>query len=151
MLQHGVVQDAWTIIEPELDELGFELVDVDYIQDGGTFTLRFYIDKEDGINVDHCAEASRMISAILEQNDFVGGKYMLEVSSPGIERPVRKIADFERFIGEVIKIKTVTPIEGRKRYKGTIIGIKDGLIEIDVDGTNYTIHIENIKKAKLDL
>lgn len=150
MQQHGVVHDAWKFIEPELNELGFELVDVDYIQDGGSFILRFYIDQEDGINVDHCAEASRMISAVMELNDFVGGHYMLEVSSPGIERPVRKPADFQRFAGETIKIKTVTPIEGRKRYKGTLKGIKDGLIEIDVDGTIHTIHIENIKKAKLD-
>ena len=150
-MQHGVVQDAWDIIEPELDELGFELIDVDYIQDGGAFVLRFYIDKENGVNVDHCAEASRMISAILEQNDFVGGKFMLEVSSPGIERPVRKPADFERFIGKVIKIKTVSAIEGRKRYKGILTGFTDGLIEIDVDGTTHSIHIENLKKAKLDL
>ena len=149
-MQHGVVQDAWNFIEPELKELGFELVDVDYIQDGGTFKLCFYIDKEDGINVDHCAEASRMISALMDQNDFVGGHYMLEVSSPGIERPVRKPADFERFAGQIIKIKTVTPIAGRKRYKGTLIGINDGLVEIEVDGTTHTIHLENIKKAKLD-
>ena len=149
-MQHGVVQDAWNFIEPELKELGFELVDVDYIQDDGSFILRFFIDHEDGINVDHCAEASRMISAILDQNDFVGGQYMLEVSSPGVERPVRKVADFERFSGQVIKIKTVTPIAGRKRYKGILIGITDGLIEIEVDGTRHTIHIENVKKAKLD-
>lgn len=150
-MQHGVIQDAWNIIEPELTELGFELVDVDYIQDGGAFVLRFYIDKENGVNVDDCAQASRMISAILDQNDFVGGKFMLEVSSPGIERPVRKPADFERFIGETIKIKTVSPIEGRKRYKGILTGFNDGLIELNVDGTTFSIHIENLKKAKLDL
>jgi len=147
--KHGVVQDAWSFIEPELIELGFELVEVDYIQDGASSILRFYIDKDGGVNVDHCAEASRMISALLDQKDLVGGKYMLEVSSPGIDRPVRKVADFERFTGEQIKLKTVTPILGRKRYSGVLVGINGDLIEIDVDGSIHSVHIENLKKAKL--
>ena len=147
---HGVVRDAWRFIEPDLNELGFELVEVDYVQDGGAFILRFFIDRDGGVNVDHCAEASRMISALMDQTDFVGGQYLLEVSSPGIDRPVRKPADFERFAGERIKLKVVSPIAGRRRYSGVLTGFNDGLIEIDVDGMIHSIHIENVKKAKLD-
>lgn len=150
MEQHGIVQDTWSYLEPELAELGYELIEVEYVQDYGKMILRLYIDSEDGINVDNCAEASRMVSALMDQNDFVGGAYLLEVSSPGIERPVRKATDFERFIGEPIKVKTVTPVDGRKRYKGILTGYADGLIEIDVDGTSHRVHIENVKRARLD-
>ncbi|MFP6583116.1 MAG: ribosome maturation factor RimP [Candidatus Hydrogenedentota bacterium] len=150
MEQHGIVQDAWSYLEAELAELGYELIEVEYMQDYGNMILRLYIDSEDGINVDNCAEASRMVSALMDQNDFVGGAYLLEVSSPGVERPIRKATDFERFIGEPIKVKTVTSVEGRRRYKGILTGYADGLIEIDVDGTPYRVHIENVKKARLD-
>lgn len=148
--QIGVVQDAWDVFEPELAELGYELIEVEYLPEYGSMVLRLYIDSEGGVNVDGCAEASRLISAIMDQANFIGSEYMLEVSSPGIERPVRKPADFVRFTGEAIKLKTVTPIEGRRRYSGTLSGFEDGLIAIDVDGTTHQIHIENVKKAKLD-
>ena len=117
--QIGIVQDAWKLFESELAEQGYELVEVEYVQEYGTMILRMYIDKEGGVNVDDCAEASRMISAIMDQVGFVGGEYVLEVSSPGIERPVRKAADFARFIGKTIQFKTTTPVEGRRRCKRT--------------------------------
>lgn len=148
--QIGIVQDAWNIFEPELAEQGYELVEVEYVHEYGSMILRMYIDKDGGINVDDCAEASRMISALMDQADFVGSEYVLEISSPGIERPLRKPEDFVRFIGESIKVKTTTPIEGRRRYKGTLSGFEDGLIALDVDGTTHRIHIENVKRAKLD-
>lgn len=151
MERHGIVQDAWDILEPELAELGYELIEVEYVQEYGNMILRLFIDSEQGVNVDDCAEASRMVSALMEINDFIGGAYMLEVSSPGIDRPIRKATDFVRFIGEPVRLKTVTPVEGRKRYKGTLTGFDDGLIEIEVDDTKHRVHIENVKKARLDL
>ena len=150
MEQHGIVRDAWAYLESELDELGYELIEVEYVQEYGSMILRLYIDAPKGITVDDCAEASRMVSALLDQNDFIGSEYMLEVSSPGIDRPVRKASDFERFVGEAIKVKTVTPINGRKRYRGTLAGISDGLVLLDVDGERHEVHIENVKKARLD-
>lgn len=150
MEQHGIVRDAWAYLESELDELGYELIEVEYVQEYGSMILRLYIDSEKGINVDDCAEASRMVSALMDQNDFIGAAYMLEVSSPGIDRPVRKPDDFERFIGEAVKLKTVTPINGRKRYRGTLAGFSDGLVLLNVDGERHEVHIENVKKARLD-
>ena len=138
------------MFEPELAEQGYELIEVEYVQDYGSMILRLYIDSEEGVNVDDCATASRLISAIMDQADFIRSEYLLEVSSPGVERPVRKAEDFVRFIGESVKLKTVTPIEGRRRYKGTLAGFEDGLVAIDVDGTTHHIHIENVKRAKLD-
>ena len=151
MEQIGIVQDAWLYLEAELAELGYELIEVEYMQEYGRMILRLYIDAENGINVDNCAEASRMVSALMDQNDFVGTEYLLEVSSPGIDRPTRKMSDFERFAGEAVKVKLVTPVEGRRRYRGTLAGVNDGMVRIDVDGEQHEVHIENIKKARLDL
>lgn len=151
MEQIGIVHDAWALLESELAEQGYELIEVEYILVNGAMTLRLYIDREAGVNVDDCANASRLVSAILDQSDFIGIEYILEVSSPGIERPIRKPDDFLRFVGKSVKIKTVTPIEGRRRYSGTLNGFEDGLIGVEVDGEVHKIHIENVKKAKLDL
>ena len=150
MEQFGIVQEAWKLFESELEELGYELIEIEYLMENGSMVLRLYLDSPKGITIDDCAEASRMISAFMDQSDFISSEYLLEVSSPGIERPIRKPCDFERFIGESVKLKTVTPIEGRRRYKGILAGFSDGLIAIDVDGTIHQVHIENVKRAKLD-
>ena len=145
-----VVRQAWVEFEPELAEQGYELVEVEYALHGGTAVLRFFVDKESGITVDDCASVSRFVSVLLDKNDFLRDRYTLEVSSPGIDRPLRKPADFDRFKGEKIVVKTVTPVEGRRRFKGLLSGYHDGLISLDDGGVERSIHIENVKKAKLD-
>lgn len=150
MTKSDVVRRAWEELEPHLGELGYELVEVEFGQHGHQRILCLYIDKEGGITVDDCARASHVLDPVLDALDFVGGNYVLEVSSPGIDRPVRKASDFARFVGEKLKLRTHAPVQGRSRFTGVLAGFGDGLIQMDCGGTAYEIHIENVLKAKLD-
>lgn len=145
-----LIRRAWEVLAPELAEFGFELIEVEFIRHGGTDVLRLFIDREGGVTIDHCAAASRQVSAMLDRDDFIESNYTLEVSSPGIARPLRKPADFERFKGERVKIQTIAPVEGRKRFTGVLTGFSDGLVALESDGTECRIHLENVKRANLD-
>lgn len=146
----SIVRQVWEHLEPEISESGYELIEVEFGQFGSGYSLRLFIDHKDGITLDDCTAVSRLISALLDQNDFIDMHYNLEVSSPGLDRPIRKPEDFERFAGEKVKLKTIAPVEGRKRFAGVLTGFKDGLITFEQDGKDVGIHIENLKKAQLD-
>jgi len=150
LVELEVVRRVWELLEPELSELGFELIEVEFAKRGSTNILRLFIDREGGITIDDCALASRQMSATLDIDDFIEVQYTLEVSSPGIDRPLRRLKDFDRYAGERIKVKTVTPIEGRKRFSGVLTGCSDGMLALESDGTEYRIHLENVKRANLD-
>lgn len=124
-----VLEQIEKLIQPILEDLELELVDLIYQRETRGWVLRFLLDKEGGINLDACAEASREFSAILDVEEVLDTAYTLEVSSPGLDRPLKKPRDFERFSGQQIKVKTVVGIDpderGRKRK--TFIGILDGL------------------------
>lgn len=138
-------------MEPHLAEQGYELVELEYGRQGGSGVLRFFIDKAGGgITLDDCTAVSQLLSPLLDRLDLVSERYLLEVSSPGIDRPVRKPADFRRFLGEPLRLRSVAPVEGRSQYRGVLIGFEDGLISMDCNGTACTIHIENVKSARLD-
>ncbi len=145
-----IVRQAWEVLGPEIEEQGCELVEVESGLQGSSLFLRLFLDKEGGITIDDCASMSRYVSALLDKDDFIGRQYNLEVSSPGIERPVRKVADFVRFAGERIKIHTVSPIEGRRKFTGELVGCEDGLVSVDVGSETVNVHIENVKRARLD-
>ena len=148
--QNYVLRRAWAELEPELREQGYEMVEVEYGRHGAHGLLRIFIDSPNGITVDDCAQVSHFLSPLLDKLDFIGSQYMLEVSSPGIDRPVRKAADFERFVGEAIKVQAVTPVAGRRKFSGVLEGFIDGLVAIECEGQTYHVHIENVKKANLD-
>ena len=150
MEQREIVRQVWEHLEPELSRQGYELVEVEYGRQGGSSVLRLFIDKEGGINIDDCAEVSRYVSPLLDVENYIADSYTLEVSSPGIERPIRKPEDFIRFAGEQIKLRTIAPVHGRKRFKGVLRGYADGLVSVEEDGETHNIHIENLKKALLD-
>ncbi len=150
MEQTEIVRQAWQVLGPEIDEQGYELVEVECGLQGSTLFLRLFLDKDGGINIDDCASMSRYVSELLDKDDFIGVKYNLEVSSPGIDRPVRKVVDFIRFKGERVKLQTVSPIEGRKKFTGQLTGCEDGLVSVDVGTETVSVHIENIKRARLD-
>lgn len=144
------IRRAWVELPPHLTEQGYELVEVAFGKEGGHQVFRIYIDRPGGITLDDCTAVSQLLSPLLDALDLVDGSYMLEVSSPGFDRPVRKPEDFERFAGERIKLKTIMPVEGRKQFKGVLKGYRDGLISIDIDGRVYEIHTENLLKANLE-
>ena len=150
MRQDEIIRHAWALLEPELASHGYELIEVELARQGGGSVLRLFLDKEGGITLDDCAAATQILNPVLDTENVVDGHYMLEVSSPGIDRPVRKAEHFQQFIGERIKLLSESPVMGRSRFRGTLTGFEDGLITVECDGEPYEIHIENLKKANLD-
>ena len=142
------------LVAPLVEELGFEIVRV--MMSGGTTrpTLQIMIERKDGkdIVVDDCAKVSRAVSEILDEKDPIDGEYSLEVSSPGLDRPLTKLEHFKRFVGYEAKIETKTEVEGRKRFKGSVSRVDDlQNIIFNMDGTEYSIPFDAVSKAKLVL
>ena len=138
------------LIAPSLDALGYELVRVQ-INGQTNRTLQVMAERKDrrDMTVDDCAAISRNISAILDVEDPVPGAYDLEVSSPGIDRPLVRRDDFERFAGQVARVETGRPINGRRRFRGRLVGLDGDAVAIDCDGTEARIPFEEIVRAKL--
>ena len=145
-----IVEQVEELVEPILADLGFELVDIQYQLEERGWVLRFLLDREGGINLDQCAAASREISSILDVEDVIGTVYSLEVSSPGIDRPIKKAKDFERFAGQLIKVKTVVAIdpEGKGRNRKTFIGTLGGIVANQV---LLTLKEKSAAQIKIDL
>jgi ribosome maturation factor RimP len=146
------------LVQPLLDDLGFELVDLEYKSEGRGWMLRFYLDKEGGITLDDCAQASREISSLLDVEDVIDTAYNLEVSSPGIERPLKKLAHFGRFTGELAKIKTLDAIDpaqtgrNKKTFIGTLNGVDGQSVKMILQGkvaSEISIDLDQIEKAHL--
>ena len=139
------------IVEPLVLHAGMELVNVEYLRGSKGMTLRITIDREGGVSVDDCAQISRLVSDVLDVKDPVPGHYNLEVSSPGINRPLITRRDFERFTGEKVYIKTRNMIDGRRRYRGILEKVEDDTVYVRaVDGL-YAVRIEDISRARLDI
>ena len=120
---------------PVVEELSFELVDVEFLKEGANWYLRVYIDKQGGITIDDCQAVSERLSDMLDQKDPIRQSYILEVSSPG-ERPLKKDRDYERFRGEFVEVKLYQPLNGKKIYEGELLGLKGDIVEIKtVEGT----------------
>lgn len=148
----AVTRQVWSGLGPLLEAHGFELVEVEIGGIGaGSTVLRLFIDKpEGGVRIDDCTEATRLVNPVLDTSDWFLDSYMLEVSSPGIDRPVRKEADFVRFAGETVRIQTYAPVAGRKKIKGRLDGFADGLIRVICEDDTVEVHIENVKRANLE-
>ena len=144
------VQDLTALFEPVIQSMGYELVGVEFqgsVQHG---TLRVYIDHENGIGVDDCAAISQQISAILDVEEPIQQAYDLEVSSPGLNRPLFKPADYELFTDRLVKIKMAVPVDGRRNFKGVIQGVKQSkIVQVMVDNESYELPINDIAKANL--
>jgi ribosome maturation factor RimP len=141
---------AEKLIAPVLENMGYGLVACDFLQEGGRWILRLYIEKEGGVTIDDCVRASHGVEDLIAVEDIVPVGYSLEVSSPGINRPLRKRADFERYVGERIAVKTQEPIEGRKNFKGLLTNLRGDEIVMIIDGSEYSVPIDSIGKAHLE-
>jgi ribosome maturation factor RimP len=137
------------MLEPAVEAAGFELVGIEYIRAGKHSTLRIYIDHENGIDVDDCVEVSRQCSAVLDVEDPITNEYNLEVSSPGLDRPLFKAQHYQARIGEIISLKLVMPSNGRRNFKGEIVGVEGEMITVKVDGQEFTLALANIKNANI--
>lgn len=143
------ITDIERIIEPAVEALGFELVRVSWMKGRGP-TLQIMAERPNGeMTADDCAELSRSVSAILDVEDPVPEGYVLEVSSPGIDRPLVKLKDFVRFSGQMAKIETTELIEGRRRFRGKILGVERDLINIDIETGPVGLPFEQVAKARL--
>ena len=136
--------DLMLLLEPTLNGMGYELVDFEWF---GRGKLRVMIDKADGINVDDCATVSNHLTRLFAVE---GVEYdRLEVSSPGFDRPLRKVADFVRYRGERAELKLKVPLDGRKNFTGTLGVLAEGLLALDSDGKTFAIELANVHKARL--
>jgi ribosome maturation factor RimP len=148
-----------TLVMPILDDLGFELVDLQFKDEGKQWALCLFIDKLGGITLDNCVAVSREVSAILEVEDPIKSAYRIEVSSPGLDRPLKKPVDFERFTGQRIKLKTLHALDPdqrghtRKTFVGTLLGLKEDQVRVeqsDKRGGLVIIPLAELEKANLE-
>ncbi|MBR9814506.1 ribosome maturation factor RimP [bacterium] len=139
-----------TLLEPLVEDLGYELIWVQLAGGEGSQIVRVFIDHADGIDVDDCAKVSREVSGVMDVEDPIPGNYTLEVSSPGLDRPLVKRAHFEQFAGAQVKLRTYAPsLEGRRRYTGMLKGVAGDEVEIEVDGELHAVPLDNIEIARL--
>ena len=138
------------ILLPLVEQHGFELVDVEYVKEGGTWYLRAYIDKQGGITVDDCEAVSRALSDILDEKDYIDEAYILEVSSPGLGRPLKKEKDFKRSLGEEVEIRTYRAIDKQKEFVGVLKDYDENTVTIKYeDETTKTFEKKDIALIRL--
>ncbi len=142
-------QKTEELVQPIVDEHGFELVDVEYVKEAGEWYLRAYIDKPGGITIDDCEVVSRRLSDLLDEKDFIKDAYILEVSSPGLGRPLKKDKDFKRSIGQDVEIKTYKAIDKQKEFTGALKGFDEETVTIECDGSEMTFNRKDIALIRL--
>ena len=151
LMSDTVKKRVETVALPVLEELGLELVDVQYRREQSGWVLRLTIDKQDGVSLEDCTAVSREISQLLDIEDFIGQAYNLEVSSPGLDRPLKSMADFQRFTGSLAKIKTTEPIGGERVFIGRIELAAEEAITLAVGRREVVIPFALIAKARLEV
>jgi ribosome maturation factor RimP len=149
--QDPVTLEIQRLAEALLQQEQMELVDVQFRRESTGWVLRLLIDKPGGVMLDDCSAISRQLSDLLDVKDIIHHPYNLEVSSPGVNRPLKKEADFKRHIGERVAIKTSCLIDNRKTFKGILAGYRDGNVCVEVEGKEYTFAVDDIEKANLDI
>ncbi|TEB16576.1 Ribosome maturation factor RimP [Pelotomaculum sp. FP] len=139
------------LIQPVFEDVELELVDVTFTKEGNGWYLRIFIDKPGGVDIEDCQNVSREIELILDETDPIPQSYILEVSSPGIERPLKKPADYDRFSGSLANITTYAPLEGKKNFRGRLIGLRGSDVVLAVNGSEIIIPFEQVAGAHLEV
>jgi len=137
------------LLAPTVEGLGYELFGVELLGSRRQRLLRLYIDHADGIDVEDCARVSRQVSSLLDVEDPIGDAYTLEVSSPGLDRPLLEPAHFERFAGEQVRIQLDELLDGRRKFVGRLLGVQDDQVMIEIDGQTWRVPLARIDKARL--
>lgn len=145
----SVNQAVIEIIEPVIQGQNLELVDVEYKKAGKNWILRVFIDKEQGITVDDCQRVSREIEDVIEVNDLIAAEYTLEVSSPGLDRPLKKEKDFLRAKNKKIRVHTFSPVNEKRDFEGIVSDCTEAVLYLEIRGEALAIPLETIAKAKL--
>jgi ribosome maturation factor RimP len=144
-----VTQSVTELIEPGLQADGLELVDVEFKKEGKNWILRIYIDREGGVTLSDCQKVSRLAGDLIEVEEVIEPVYTLEVSSPGLNRVLKKEKDFLKYSGKKIYVQCHAPMDGRKKFTGILTGFIDQSIHLEVDGQHYTIPLNLVTKANL--
>lgn len=159
------VRNLWNLVEPYVKDAGFDLVEVHSGREQSGWVVRLFIDKtlspsvpgldarlplpEETVSLENCERVSRDVSAALDVADMIPHAYQLEVSSPGLDRPLRRLTDFARFAGREARIRLNEGVDGRRNFSGQLRGAHDGIVEIDCDGRVYHLPVEDVAKANL--
>lgn len=162
MEREEIIQKVENLAEPILSSEGLELVEVQYLRESRGWILRFFIDRVpgsddatgvsplgSGVTLEDCVSVSREVGRLLDVEDVIPGAYSLEVSSPGLNRPLKKAADFNRFAGRLVKVKTKTE-EGRRKFKGRLVGLDNGLIRLKVGDQVLDIPYDQAERVQLE-
>lgn len=156
MAKIDVVSRVTELAEPLAASLGLELAEVEYKQEGARMVLRIFIDRDGGVTLDDCAAVSRELAEILDVEDFIQSRYSLEVSSPGLNRPLKKPSDYERFTGRLVKIRTYELLADdagnkRKTFTGELLGLVNGVVRLKLtEGQTAGVPLEKVAKANLE-
>lgn len=156
------IETLWNLVEPHVEGAGLELVELDFGRDPSGWVLRVYIDRREGaaapvgddgvpasVGFDDCERVSRDVSAALDVADVITHSYRLEVSSPGLDRPLRRARDFARHAGQQVKLRTNEAVDGRRNFSGTIRAVDGGMVQVECDGRCYAIAVDNVARANL--
>lgn len=143
------VQQVHQLIEPAVTALGYELWGVELVSQGRHSTLRVYIESPDGISVDDCATVSHQVSGVLDVEDPIQSRYTLEVSSPGMDRPLFTLEQYRQYVGASIKLRLRVPFEGRRNFSGILTAVEGDDIVLHVDDEEYVLPMESIDKANI--
>ncbi|MGU1746342.1 ribosome maturation factor RimP [Pseudomonas aeruginosa] len=143
------LEQLQALLAPVVEALGYEYWGVEFISQGRHSVLRVYIDRPEGILIDDCEAVSRQVSGILDVEDPISGEYTLEVSSPGMDRPLFTLEQFAKHAGEQVKIRLRSPYEGRRNYQGILRGVEEQDVVVLVDDHEYLLPIDSIDKANI--
>lgn len=149
MRKEDIEKRAEALVLPIVDEFGFDLWDVEYVKEGSEYYLRAYIDKDGGITIDDCVDVSRKLSDKLDEDDFIDGEYILEVSSPGVERALKKDRDFDKSIGKDVYVKLYKAIDKQKEFVGKLISYDKTVVTVEIDGNNTEFTRSDIALIRL--
>jgi ribosome maturation factor RimP len=144
-----VTKEVADLVEPILGEMGFELLDVQYLPKHGRYVLRLYIDTEGGVTIDDCARVSGEIGDLIDVKDIIMHEYILEVSSPGLNRPLKKEMDFVWARGKRVKVRMAKPINGRRNFTGFLINYEHDTLYVEADGSLVALPRVEVEKANL--
>ena len=142
-------EKLYEIITPVVEGLEYELVGIEYLPQGKHSLLRIYIDQEEGISLDDCEKVSRQVSAVMDVEDPLTNNYNLEISSPGLERPLFVEEHYTRFAGNPVFVRTSFPIDGRRKFEGLLLGIEEGDVLVEIDEEQFRLPLTQVEKAHL--
>jgi len=144
-----LIEEIWNLLEPVIVSGGMEIVEIEYRRESTGWVLRIYIDNERGVSVDDCATISRTVGDILDVSELIRNSYSLEVSSPGLDRPLRRWEQFQRYTGDIVEIRTSSALQGRRNFKGLLKEASPEQVVIEAEGKSHTISLQLIERARL--